>query len=57
MATNTGNNHRVGAVKGRSQFLNPNGGNNVRDTSNGQIIRQQPNPAKGVRKESSKSSK
>lgn len=57
MATNRpiGDNARVGAVKGRSQFLNPSTGLwTKRDTSTGRImdVKTSDNtPFKGVRKE------
>ena len=57
MATNgkSGDGHRNGAVKGRSQFQNPNTGLWVkRNTENGQIMdvkTSSDKPFKGVRKE------
>lgn len=56
MATNppTGDNHRQGAVRDRSQTYNPKNDHWVkRDTDTGQFINQKAdrNPFKGVRKE------
>ena len=56
MATNppTGDGHRQGAVRDRSQVLNPHTGRYVkRDTDTGQFIDQKadPKPFKGVRRE------
>jgi hypothetical protein len=56
MATNppTGDGHRNGPVKGRSQTYNPTNDRWVkRDTENGRFIDQKadPKPFKGVRKE------
>ncbi|MFC3297879.1 hypothetical protein [Clavibacter michiganensis] len=54
MATNTGRGSRVGAVKGRSQFVNPTNGTHVkRDTTTGRImdVKSDSAPFKGVRKE------
>lgn len=56
MATNPpkGDNHRIGAVKGRSQTFNPYTERFVkRDTTTGQFINQKSDnkPFKGVRKE------
>ena len=56
MATNkpTGDNHRKGAVRDRSQTLNPKTGNwTKRDSDTGKFIdvKQNGKPFKGVRKE------
>lgn len=54
MAKNTGSNYRQGAVKNRSQVLNPKTNQYVeRDTSNGQFInvKEDGTKFKGVRKE------
>ena len=56
MATNapTGDGHRNGAVRGRSQTYNPKTGNWIkRDKSNGRFMDQKGDgrPFKGVRKE------
>lgn len=55
MATNTGRGKsRVGAVKGRSQVLNPKTGRwTKRDTASGKFsaLKESPGPYKGVRKE------
>jgi hypothetical protein len=55
MATNTGRSvSRVGAVKGRSQVLNPKTGRwTKRDTATGKFssFKETPGPYKGVRKE------
>jgi uncharacterized Fe-S cluster protein YjdI len=56
MATNppTGDNHRQGAVRGRSQVFNPKTREWVkRDTETGRFINQKadPKPFKGVRRE------
>lgn len=56
MATNTNKGHRKGAVKGRSQFLNPATGHYIkRDTSTGRIleVKKDGTPFKGVKKEGS----
>lgn len=50
----TGDNHRIGSVRGRSQTHNPKTGNWVkRDTNTGRFIDQKSDgdPFKGVRKE------
>lgn len=54
MATNTGNNSRKGAVKKRSQVLNPATGKYVkRDAATGQFmaVKKDGQPFKGVKKE------
>jgi len=55
MATNgtSGDGHRNGAVRERSQFQHSNGNWYKRDTNNGQIIdvNQNDQPHKGVRRE------
>lgn len=54
MASNTGKNHRKGAVKGRSQTVNPKTGLYVkRDTSTGEFIgvKIDGKPSKGITKE------
>lgn len=52
MAKNTGKGHRVGAVKGRSEFKNAaTGGYTKRDTSTGKFLNNSKNPHKGVRDE------
>lgn len=48
MAKNTGNGTRSGAVKGRSQFENPNGTYSKRDTKTGKIIGNSETKWKGV---------
>jgi hypothetical protein len=50
MAKNTGNGHRNGAVKGRSEFQH-NGQWFKRDTSTGRILNGSTNQHKGVRNE------
>jgi hypothetical protein len=49
----SGDGHRIGAVKDRSQFLAPNGNWVKRDRTTGQIIDQKTTkgPFKGVRRE------
>ena len=49
----TGDGHRIGAVKDRSQFQHPNGHWVKRDKSTGQImdVKSDAKPFKGVRKE------
>lgn len=44
---------RIGAIKGRSQVLNPHGGWTKRNTANGRFmdVKQDGTPFKGVRKE------
>lgn len=54
MAKNTGEGHRNGEVRGRSQVENPRTGQYVkRDTSTGQFmdVKEDGTPFKGVRKE------
>lgn len=54
MAKNTGNNHRQGAVKGRSQSHNPHTGRwNKRNTETGRFMDQKADGDrfKGVRRE------
>lgn len=55
MATNPpkGDGHRIGAVKGRSQFQRDDGNWQKRDTENGQFmpVKDDGEPYKGVRKE------
>lgn len=54
MAKNSTSGHRVGSVKNRSQFVNPETGRWVkRDTATGRIIatKSDGKPFKGVRKE------
>lgn len=51
MAKNTGNGHRNGAVRGRSEFRHPNGTYVKRDTTTGQFMNVSKNPHKGVRDE------
>lgn len=50
MAKNTGKGHRIGAVKGRSEFK-VNGTWFKRDTKTGRILKGGPNQHKGVRSE------
>ena len=50
MATNTSKGHRVGAVKGRSEFRH-NGQHFKRNTATGRILNGSPRPHKGVRDE------
>ena len=60
MAKNTGKNHRVGAVKGRSQAFNPKTQRwTKRDTSTGQFMDQKSGTGtfKGVRREKTGSKK
>ncbi len=57
MAKNTGNNHRNGSVKDRTQVQNPKTSNWVkRDTDTGQFIEQKSDgkPFKGVAQEPDK---
>lgn len=57
MAKNTGENHRKGEVRQRSQLPNPlTGGFTKRDAETGQFIevKEGPKPFKGVRKEKQK---
>jgi len=54
MATNTGDDHRIGAVKDRSQVKNPKTGQYVkRDSETGKFmdVKSDGKPFKGVRKE------
>lgn len=53
MGKNTGSGHRIGAVKGRSQFTTPSGHPAKRDAKTGRIIdvKSDPKPFKGVRQE------
>jgi hypothetical protein len=51
MAKNTGEGHRVGAVKERSEFQHPNGTHVKRDTNTGRIMNVSDKPHKGVRDE------
>lgn len=53
MAGNTGENHRDGAVKDRSQFQHKNGNYVKRDTTTGRFMDQKTSEGKfkGVRKE------
>lgn len=52
MAKNTGNNHRNGAVRDRTQFETPNGDWAKRDTTTGRILDIKSNgPFKGVARE------
>jgi hypothetical protein len=50
LAKNTGKGHRVGAVKGRSEFKNK-GVWFKRDTKSGRILNGSPHQHKGVRNE------
>ena len=50
-AKNTGQGHRIGAVKGRSEFKHPNGTHVKRDTNTGRIMNVSDKPHKGVRDE------
>jgi hypothetical protein len=50
MASNTGRGHRVGAVKGRSEFKSGKTWSK-RDTSTGRIMNGSPKQHKGVRNE------
>jgi len=57
MATNTGKDHRIGAVKDRSQTYNPKTGDwTKRDSDNGRFIDRKADekPFKGVTKEKPK---
>ena len=51
MAKNTGEGHRNGAVKQRSEFQHPNGTYVKRDTTTGRIMNVSDKPHKGVRNE------
>ena len=53
MAKNTGNNHRKGAVTGRTQFQHGNGDWQKRNERNGQFMarKESQGPYKGVAKE------
>lgn len=52
MAGNTGNGHRKGAVKGKSQTYNPKTKQHVkRDTKSGKFVSSKKTPYKGVKKE------
>jgi hypothetical protein len=54
MARNTGDGHRIGEVRGRSQFQNPQNGHwTKRDTETGRIVdvKTTSGPFKGVRDE------
>lgn len=53
MARNTGSGHRIGSVKGRTQFTAPNGNAVKRDSATGRIVGQKttPGPYKGVARE------
>lgn len=53
MATNTGRGYRIGAVKGRSQTVNPRTGLFVKRGPNGRFVdvKTTGGPFKGVRKE------
>ena len=52
MAGNTGNGHRKGAVKGKSQTYNPKTKQHVkRDTKSGKFVSSKNTPYKGVKKE------
>lgn len=51
MAKNTGHGHRIGAVRGRSEFRHPNGTWLKRDTTTGRIMNVSDSPHKGVRDE------
>ncbi len=53
MGKNTGNNYRIGAVKGRTQFERPDGKFQKRDELTGQFmqVKDDGTPFKGVAKE------
>lgn len=51
MAKNTRKEHRIGAVKNRSEFKHPNGTFVKRDTKTGRIVNVSDRPHKGVRNE------
>lgn len=51
MAKNTGKGHRIGAVKGRTEFKHPNGTYVKRDARSGRILNVSDKPHKGVRDE------
>lgn len=53
MATNTGNNFRRGAVKGRTQFERPDGQFQKRNEGTGHFmeVKQSSGPFKGIAKE------
>jgi hypothetical protein len=55
MAKNTGRGHRIGPVKGRSQFKTASGHSAKRDAKTGRIVdvKRDGKPYKGVRKEKS----
>ena len=53
MAKNTGHGHRVGAIKGRSQFKTASGHAVKRDTKTGRIldVKSDKTPFKSIKKE------
>ena len=53
MARNTGDSHRIGSVKGRTQFERPDGHFQKRDEGNGQFmeVKQSDGKFKGVARE------
>lgn len=53
MAKNSGNDYRIGAVKGRTQFQHPNGDWQKRDEGSGRFMERKSSdgPFKGVAKE------
>lgn len=53
MGKNTGNNYRIGAVRGRTQFQRPDGNYQKRNEGNGQFmgVKDDGEPFKGVAKE------
>ena len=50
-AKNTGQGHRISAVKGHSEFKHPNGTHVKRNTISGRIMNVSDKPYKGVRDE------
>ena len=50
-ATNTGQGHRIGAFRNRSEFQHPNGTYVKRDTTTGLFMDGSDHPHKGVRDE------
>jgi len=54
MARNSGDGHRVGTIKNRTQTYNPNTGKYVkRDTETGQFVSSKDTPYKSIRCEES----
>lgn len=58
MAGNTGNGHRKGAVKGKSQTFNPKTKQHIkRDTKTGKFVSSKATAYKGVRQENTSKTK